>query len=170
MQITAERESFNSALSSVKRVIEKRNAIPILGNVMLSAENGVLSLFASDSEMESIVSIACETACAGRLTLPAHALAEMVKAAPKGALVALEQVPGLPGVRAIGVTSKGKTTFEPCETPRVKVSTGRASATLTGIVADDMPRLGRLASGEMKAGAFDGWFHLRRRRLHSSDC
>jgi DNA polymerase-3 subunit beta len=92
MEITIQRDEFNSALQIAKRIVERRNTIPILSNVLLSAADGVLSIRASNLDMESSAQIACEGPHGGAVTLPAHMLAEIVKGAPKGAAIVLSSI------------------------------------------------------------------------------
>ncbi|HLK26182.1 MAG TPA: DNA polymerase III subunit beta, partial [Caulobacteraceae bacterium] len=44
MQLSVERAALLKALGHVQNVVERRNTIPILSNVLLSANEGVLSL------------------------------------------------------------------------------------------------------------------------------
>ncbi|MEC8578233.1 MAG: YlqD family protein, partial [Pseudomonadota bacterium] len=52
MKTTIERSAFLKALNHVQSVVERRNTIPILSNVLLEAENGVVTLTATDLEIE----------------------------------------------------------------------------------------------------------------------
>ena len=52
MKVTVERAQLLKSLGHVHRVVERRNTIPILGNVLLRAENAQLSLKATDLDLE----------------------------------------------------------------------------------------------------------------------
>ncbi|MGH6661567.1 MAG: DNA polymerase III subunit beta, partial [Rhodospirillales bacterium] len=52
MKLTIERAALLRALGHVQSVVERRNTIPILGNVLLRAENARLSLKATDLDLE----------------------------------------------------------------------------------------------------------------------
>lgn len=89
MFININRDEFTAALAIVKRGVEKRSHVPVLSNVMLSAARGRLNIRSTDLDKETHVSIACETGHAGAVTLPGHALADLVKGLPKGAVLNL---------------------------------------------------------------------------------
>ena len=55
MKVTVERAQLLKSLGHVHRVVERRNTIPILGNVLLRAENTQLSLKATDLDLEGAV-------------------------------------------------------------------------------------------------------------------
>jgi len=57
MKITVERGAFLKALGHVQSVVERRNTIPILSNVMLEAAKGQLKLTATDLDIEIVESI-----------------------------------------------------------------------------------------------------------------
>ena len=84
MEILIDRDALNSALSSVKRIINKRGNMPILTHVMLDATEGQLVVKGTDLVMVSVAAIPCEARQGGSVVLPAHVLADMVKASPKG--------------------------------------------------------------------------------------
>ena len=52
MRVTLERSNLLKSLNHVHRVVERRNTIPILSNVLLSAEGTGLSLRATDLDLE----------------------------------------------------------------------------------------------------------------------
>src|SRR5258708_38514809 len=52
MKVTVERAQLLKSLGHVHRVVERRNTIPILGNVLVRAENAKLSLKATDLDLE----------------------------------------------------------------------------------------------------------------------
>ena len=60
------------SLGHVHRVVERRNTIPILANVLMRAEKSSLNLKATDLDLEVIESIAAEVAPGGSTTVPAH--------------------------------------------------------------------------------------------------
>ena len=62
MKVTVERAQLLKSLGHVHRVVERRNTIPILGNVLLRAENARLSLKATDLDLEVTETLAAETA------------------------------------------------------------------------------------------------------------
>ena len=90
MKLTIERAALIKALGHVQSVVERRNTIPILSNVLLSADKGGLAFSATDLDMEIIDETACEVASAGQITAPAHTLYEIVRKLPEGADVELK--------------------------------------------------------------------------------
>ena len=52
MKVTVERAQLLKSLSHVHRVVERRNTIPILGNVLVRAETAKMSLKATDLDLE----------------------------------------------------------------------------------------------------------------------
>ena len=52
MRLSIERNALLKALGHVQNVVERRNTIPILSNVLMSAEDGQLSLVATDLDIE----------------------------------------------------------------------------------------------------------------------
>ena len=62
MKLTVERAALLKSLGHVHRVVERRNTIPILANVLIRADKSALSLKATDLDLEVIESVAAETA------------------------------------------------------------------------------------------------------------
>jgi DNA polymerase-3 subunit beta len=90
MKVTVERAELLKSLGHVHRVVERRNTIPILANVLVRAEKAALSLKATDLDLEVIESIAAEVSPAGSTTVPAHMFYEIVRKLPEGSQVVLE--------------------------------------------------------------------------------
>ncbi|WP_068311032.1 DNA polymerase III subunit beta [Polycladidibacter hongkongensis] len=90
MKVTLERSELLKSLTHVHRVVERRNTIPILSNVMLDAEGGSLKLKATDLDLEVVETIAAMVEVPGATTVPAHMIYEIVRKLPDGAQVVLE--------------------------------------------------------------------------------
>jgi DNA polymerase-3 subunit beta len=90
MKVTVERTQLLKSLGHVHRVVERRNTIPILGNVLLRAEGSRLALKATDLDLEVIETLPAETATAGATTVPAHMLYDIVRKLPDGSQIQLE--------------------------------------------------------------------------------
>src|SRR5262245_16966296 len=82
MRITIERASFLKALNHVQSVVERRNTIPILSNVLLHAEKGRLSLSATDLDIEVVESADADVVRHGATTASAHTLYDIVRKLP----------------------------------------------------------------------------------------
>jgi DNA polymerase-3 subunit beta len=88
-------------------VVERRNTIPILANVLVRAEKSALNLKATDLDLEVIESIAAEVAPGGSTTVPAHMFYEIVRKLPEGSQVVLEAS----GDRAVLAIRAGRSRF-----------------------------------------------------------
>ena len=89
MKITIERGALLKSLNHVQSVVERRNTIPILSNVLIKAENGQLSLTATDLDIEIVEAIDADVAQPGATTASAHTLYDIVRKLPDGAQVEL---------------------------------------------------------------------------------
>jgi DNA polymerase-3 subunit beta len=107
MKVTVERSELLRSLSHVHRVVERRNTIPILANVMVRAEKGELAFKATDLDLEILEAIAADVAGAGVTTVPAHMFYDIVRKLPEGAQVVLEGS----GDRAVLVLRAGRSRF-----------------------------------------------------------
>jgi DNA polymerase-3 subunit beta len=72
MEVTIDRNKFLKALNHVQNVVEKRNTIPILSNILIIAEGIGLKLISTDLDIEVIEEIEAEITDGGNLTAPAH--------------------------------------------------------------------------------------------------
>ncbi|HEY2531642.1 MAG TPA: DNA polymerase III subunit beta [Xanthobacteraceae bacterium] len=90
MKITVERSELLKSLGHVHRVVERRNTMPILANVLLRADHAKLSLKATDLDLEVTDAIAAEVALPGSTTVAAHMFYDIVRKLPEGAQIILE--------------------------------------------------------------------------------
>ncbi len=90
MKLTIERAALLRSLGHVQSVVERRNTIPILSNVLLDAADGTLALTATDLDLAVVDNVAADVSQAGAITTPAHTLFDIVRKLPDGAQVALE--------------------------------------------------------------------------------
>lgn len=90
MKLTIERAALLRSLGHVQSVVERRNTIPILSNVLLDAADGKLSLTATDLDLAIVESVAADVEQPGAITTPAHTLYDIVRKLPEGAQVSLE--------------------------------------------------------------------------------
>jgi DNA polymerase III subunit beta len=90
MRVTVERAALLKALGHVHRVVERRNTIPILSNVLLRADDGGLRLKATDLDIEVTETIPADVTGGGSTTVPAHVIYDIVRKLPEGAQVSLE--------------------------------------------------------------------------------
>jgi DNA polymerase-3 subunit beta len=90
MRVVLERSNLLKSLNHVHRVVERRNTIPILSNVLLAADGADLSLKATDLDLEVTETIAAMVERAGSTTVPAHLLYDIVRKLPDGSEVMLK--------------------------------------------------------------------------------
>jgi DNA polymerase-3 subunit beta len=137
MKITLERAELVRALAHVHRVVERRNTIPILANVLLRAGKNGLELKATDLDLEIVETIPAEVKQASATTVPAHMFYDIVRKLPEGSQVELQSG-----------TDRGS----------VQVRAGRSRFTLQtlpetdfpDIAAGDLPHRFKLAAGDLK--------------------
>jgi len=89
MKASIERSALLKAMSRAQSVVERRNTIPILANVLIEAEGDTVSFRATDLDIEVIDKSPAMVEQAGATTVPAHMLHEIVRKLPDGAMVSL---------------------------------------------------------------------------------
>jgi len=89
MKVTIERSALLKAMSQAQSVVERRNTIPILANVLIEAEGAAVSFRATDLDIEVVDKALATVERAGASTVAAHILHEIVRKLPDGALVEL---------------------------------------------------------------------------------
>ncbi|KQT35416.1 DNA polymerase III subunit beta [Sphingomonas sp. Leaf412] len=174
MKATIERATLLKGLSHVQSVVERRNTIPILSNVLIEATaEGRLKLMATDLDLQINESIAAAVDQPGATTVSAHTLFDIARKLPEGAQVSLTAADGRMAIVAgrarfslgtlprddFPVIAEGElpTRFElPAETlkqiidkTRFAISTEETRYYLNGIFL-------HLADGMLKAAATDG--------------
>jgi DNA polymerase-3 subunit beta len=107
MKVTVERALLLKSLGHVHRVVERRNTIPILANVLIRAEKAKLALKATDLDLEVNETIPADVGAGGATTVPAHMIYEIVRKLPDGAQVVLEST----GDRAVLTIRAGRSRF-----------------------------------------------------------
>ena len=89
MKATVERATLLKCLAHVQSVVERRNTIPILSNVLIEAGDDGLRLMATDLDLQVVETIAATVAQAGATTVSAHTLFDIARKLPEGAQVEL---------------------------------------------------------------------------------
>ena len=90
MKVTIERSVLLKALGHVHRIVERRNTIPILANVLIEAANGRVALKSTDLDLEASESVPADVAQPGATTVPAHVIYDIVRKLAEGAQASLE--------------------------------------------------------------------------------
>ncbi|PCG09243.1 DNA polymerase III subunit beta [Sphingomonas ginsenosidimutans] len=124
MKATIERATLLKGLSHVQSVVERRNTIPILSNVLLEATaEGQLRLMATDLDLQINESVAAAVDQPGATTVSAHTLFDIARKLPEGAQVSITAADG-----------------------RMAIVAGRARFSLGTLPRDDFPVI---AEGEL---------------------
>jgi DNA polymerase-3 subunit beta len=118
MKSSIERAALLRAMSRAQSVVERRNTIPILGNVLIEAEGNTLGFRATDLDIEVMDRAPAIVAKAGATTVSAHTLHEIVRKLPEGAMVELSD-DGVSG--------------------RLEVRAGRSHFSLSTLPREDFP-------------------------------
>ena len=125
MKVTIERAQLAKSLAHVHRVVERRNTIPILANVLLRASKSNVELKATDLDLEIVETAPGEGKQTGSTTVPAHMIYDIVRKLPEGAQVELQSA---------------------ADGTQLQVRAGRSKFTLQALPETDFPDL---AAGEM---------------------
>jgi len=116
MRFSLTREALLKPVQQVVGVVEKRQTMPVLSNLLVVLEGGTLSLTASDLEVEMVARVSCPDGEPGSITIPARKLFEILRALPDG----------------VGVTVS-------VSGERINVNAGRSRYTLVGLAAEEYP-------------------------------
>ena len=117
MKATVERAILLRSLSHVQSVVERRNTIPILSNVLIEATaDGSIRLTATDLDLQIVDSIQAQVETPGATTVSAHTLFDIARKLPEGSQVSLSAADG-----------------------KIQVVAGRARFNLASLPRDDFP-------------------------------
>jgi DNA polymerase-3 subunit beta len=124
MKATIERATLLKSLGHVQSVVERRNTIPILSNVLIEArEDGSIRLMATDLDLQVDESVPANVSQPGATTVSAHTLFDIVRKLPEGSQVELTAAEG-----------------------KMQVVAGRSRFNLSTLPRDDFPVI---AEGEL---------------------
>lgn len=116
MRFSLQREVLLKPLAQVVNVVERRQTLPVLANLLVRVRAGELSLTGTDLEVEMIARTSVEDAQDGEITIPARKLFEIVRALPDGSKVTVSQ-----------------------SGDKVTVQAGRSRFSLASLPANDFP-------------------------------
>lgn len=117
MKATIERATLLKSLSHVQSVVERRNTIPILSNVLIEArDDGSIRLMATDLDLQVDESVPANVSEPGATTVSAHTLFDIVRKLPEGSQVELSAADG-----------------------KMQVNAGRSRFNLSTLPRDDFP-------------------------------
>lgn len=90
MKFTIDRNVLEKSLGRVQRIVERRNTIPILANILVKAEDSKLLLKATDLDVEIVETIDADVDKVGATTVPAHIFHDIIRKLPDGAEISIE--------------------------------------------------------------------------------
>lgn len=125
MRFSLQREVFLKPLAQVVNVVERRQTLPVLANLLVQVRDGQLSLTGTDLEVEMVSRVAVEDSDDGETTIPARKLFDIVRALPDGSKVTVAQT-----------------------TDKVTVQAGRSRFTLASLPANDFPSIDEVEATE----------------------
>ena len=124
MNFTIDRNALLKPLGHIYSVVERRNTIPILSNVLIETNSSKVSFTATDMDMDIVEVTACVVLNQGKVTLAAHTLYDIVRKLPDGAEIKIEQVDY-----------------------NVQVSAGKSKFILPTLSVDDFPVMTEIEKG-----------------------
>ncbi|MBR0553223.1 DNA polymerase III subunit beta [Stakelama marina] len=116
MKATIERATLLKGLSHVQSVVERRNTIPILSNVLIEASDASIRLMATDLDLQIDETVPAAIDQPGSTTVSAHTLFDIARKLPEGAQVELSAAEG-----------------------KLQITAGRYSSSLPTLPRDDFP-------------------------------
>jgi len=122
MKFSAAREALLKPLQAVIGVVERRQTMPILANVLLVAKNGEVSITATDLEVELVATAEIAVEQDGEVTVPGRKLLDICRALPESAEVVLS----LGG-------------------EKLSIRSGRSKFSLTTLPASDFPTVEQIS-------------------------
>lgn len=114
MKVSIERAALLKAVGQAQSVVERRNTIPILANVLIEAEGNAVSFRATDLDIEVQDRADAMVERAGSTTVSALTLHEIVRKLPDGALVSLTE----DGASGRLTVQAGRSTFSLATLPK----------------------------------------------------
>lgn len=130
MRFSLQREVLLKPLAQVVNVVERRQTLPVLANLLARVDGDLLSLTGTDLEVEMVARTKVEDAQDGETTIPARKLFEIVRALPDGSRVTISQTGD-----------------------KISVQAGRSRFSLASLPANDFPALDEVdATERVKVG------------------
>lgn len=124
MQFEISRDALIKPLQLVTGVVERRQTLPVLSNVLLALDKSSLSLTGTDLEVELVGRVAVDAGQQdGEITVPARKLMDICKALPEGSLIKFATEEGKSTIR-VGRSRFSLSTLPASDFPSVEESKG----------------------------------------------
>jgi DNA polymerase-3 subunit beta len=131
MNIQIPRGELLSALQSVIGVVERRQSLPILSNILLSAQEDELVLTATDLELQVERRVRVQNLTPGKTTAPARKLHDICRGLPEGASIGMELSQNRLTLKS-GRSRFALATLDPAEFPSLNAAGVETTLTLSG--------------------------------------
>ncbi|TWT18288.1 DNA polymerase III subunit beta [Luteimonas wenzhouensis] len=128
MRFSLQREALLKPLAQVVNVVERRQTLPVLANLLTQVSGGELSLTGTDLEVEMVARSSVDDSQDGETTIPARKLFDIVRALPDGSKVTVSQ-----------------------SGDKITVQAGRSRFTLSSLPANDFPSVDEVEATERVA-------------------
>ena len=125
MRFSLQREALLKPLAQVVNVVERRQTLPVLANLLLQVDDGRISLTGTDLEVEMVARADAQDTEAGETTIPARKFFDIVRALPDGS--------------KITITQAGD---------KITVQAGRSRFSLASLPANDFPSIDEVDATE----------------------
>ena len=125
MRFSLQREALLKPLAQVVNVVERRQTLPVLANLLLQVEDGRISLTGTDLEVEMIARADAQDTQAGETTIPARKFFDIVRALPDGSKITVSQ-----------------------SGDKISVQAGRSRFSLSSLPANDVPSIAEVDATE----------------------
>ncbi len=101
MRFNVQRETLLRPLQQIIGAVERRQTMPMLGNVLLRSNDSGLTMTATDLEVELVAGVEMDIATSGEITLPARKLLDICRALPDDANLSIDASEGKAVIRAL---------------------------------------------------------------------
>src|SRR3990172_13109986 len=123
MKFSVNRESIMKPLQLVSGVVERRQTLPILSNILVDVGPDKLIMTATDLEVELVITTQLDGVQAGKTTLPARKFMDICRALPEGAVIDIN-----------------------VENERAIIRSGKSRFVLSTLPADEYPNIDTITS------------------------
>ncbi len=124
MKLQVTQENLNKALTSVSRIANSRNTLPILANVLIKTVKNRLSIAATNLDIAITHQIGSKVSQEGAITVPARLMQEFVSSLPAGVIELA------------------------AEDNKLHISTEKYESTINGVAADEFPVMPAITEGQ----------------------